>query len=65
MIKKIYVSPKTECSSKNAPSKSVLAVTKDLNLAKNSIRVSLSHLTTKEEIDIFLKELTEVINENN
>ena len=40
-------------------------ITKDLNLAKNSIRVSLSHLTTKEEIDIFLKELTEVINENN
>ena len=63
--KKIYVSTKTACSSKNAPSKSVLAVTKDLNLAKNSIRVSLSHLTTKEEIDIFLKELTEVINENN
>ena len=61
----IYVSTKTACSSKNAPSKSVLAVTKDLNLAKNSIRVSLSHLTTKEEIDIFLKELTEVINENN
>ena len=63
--KKIYVSTKTACSSKNAPSKSVLAVTKDLNLAKNSIRVSLSHLTTKEEIDTFLKELTEVINENN
>ena len=63
--KEIYVSTKTACSSKNAPSKSVLAVTKDLNLAKNSIRVSLSHLTTKEEIDIFLKELTEVINENN
>ena len=63
--KNIYVSTKTACSSKNAPSKSVLAVTKDLNLAKNSIRVSLSHLTTKEEIDIFLKELTEVINENN
>ena len=46
--KKIYVSTKTACSSKNAPSKSVLAVTKDLNLAKNSIRVSLSHLTKEE-----------------
>jgi len=60
--KEIYVSTTTACSQGDTPSKSVLAITKDMNLAKNSIRISMSHFTTKEELDIFLKEL---VNEYN
>ena len=60
--KEIYVSTTTACSQGDAPSKSVLAITKDMNLASNSIRISMSQLTTREELDTFLKEL---VNEYN
>jgi cysteine desulfurase len=53
--KEIYVSTTTACSLENTPSKSVLAITNDEELAKNTIRISISHLTTKEEIKDFLK----------
>ena len=36
------------------PSKLVYALTKDKNKASSSIRVSLSHLTTQREIEIFI-----------
>lgn len=51
----IYVSTKTSCCPLESPSKLVYALTKDKSLATTSIRVSLSHLTTNEEIDLFLK----------
>ncbi len=59
--KDIIVSFKTSCCPIDAPSKLVYALTHDKNMAKTSLRVSLGHLTTKEEIDIFLKELILII----
>ena len=50
----IYISTQSACSANNPVSKAVLEVTKDEETAKHSIRVSLSALTTKEEVDIFL-----------
>lgn len=50
----VYVSTKTACSDIDSYSESVYELTKDLDLAKSSIRISLSHLTTKEELDKFL-----------
>ena len=52
---KVMVSTKTSCCPLNTPSKLVYALTKDKGLASTSIRISLSHLTTKEEIEEFLK----------
>lgn len=61
----IYVSTKTSCCPDNTPSKSVYALTKDKSLAVTSIRVSISHLTTEEDLkefyrvfDIVYKEFT-------
>jgi cysteine desulfurase len=51
----IYVSAKTSCCPKNTPSKLVYALTHDKALSLSSIRLSLSHLTTKDEIKEFLK----------
>ena len=61
--KDIYVSTKTACSYDKSLSASVFELTKDLELAKSSIRISLSYLTTYEEIDYFLKILKDKIDE--
>lgn len=50
----IYISTQTACST-GAVSKSVYALTKDEQRANSSIRISLSHLTTEDEINYFLK----------
>lgn len=50
----IYVSTKSACSNSNSISNSVYSVTKNREYASTSIRISLSHLTTKEEINKFL-----------
>ena len=50
----IYVSTKSACSNAGSMSDSVYAVTKNKEYAMSSIRISLSHLTTEEEIDEFL-----------
>ena len=50
----IYLSTTTACSLGSSPSKSVLAITGDEKLASNTIRISISHLTTKEDIKKFL-----------
>ena len=64
LIKKdICVSKQSACSFGSAPSKSVLAITNDENLARNSIRVSMSKLTTKKELDTFIKELKSICEE--
>ena len=57
----IYISTKTACS-KEDESISVLAKTKNHDLAKTSLRVSLSFLTKEEEIDFFLEKLSEILN---
>ena len=58
--KDIYISTQTACSTGNY-SASVYAVTQDKEKASRSIRISLSYLTTKEEIDIFINTLAECI----
>ena len=50
----IYISTKSACSEANTMSDSVYAVTKDRELATHSLRISLSHLTTEEEVLEFL-----------
>lgn len=50
----IYISTQSACSSNNPSSKSVLEVTKNEEQSKHSVRISLSGLTTDEEISKFL-----------
>ncbi len=50
----IYISTKSACSSSNTMSDAVYAVTKDRDKAMRSIRISLSYLTTEEEVEEFL-----------
>lgn len=50
----IYISTQSACSSNNPISKSVLEVTKNEEQSKHSVRISLSGLTTSEEINKFL-----------
>ena len=51
----IYVSTTTACSLGNMPSKAVLALTNNEDLASNTMRISMSHLTTEEDINKFLE----------
>ena len=51
----IYISTKTACSDKNDYSENVYELTKDMARSKSSLRISISYLTTKDEIDKFLK----------
>lgn len=51
----VYISTQTACSSSKALSASVYALTNDEEKAKSSLRISLSYITTKEEIESFLK----------
>ena len=51
--KDIYISTRTACSLGDY-SEAVYALTGDMERAKHSIRISLSYLTTKEEIDVFI-----------
>lgn len=56
----IYISTKTACSNDDY-SLSVYTLTHDLELAKSSLRISLSHLTKEPEIDYFVLKLDEII----
>ena len=58
----IYVSTQTACSTGDY-SKAVYAVVRDKEKASRSLRISLSHLTTKEEIDTFISTLEKLIKE--
>jgi cysteine desulfurase len=51
----VCVSVKSACSTENTPSKAVFAVSRDRKRAMSSWRISLSHLTTQEEITEFLR----------
>ena len=50
----VCVSVKSACSVEGTPSRAVFAVSRNRARAMNSIRISLSHLTTEEEIAEFL-----------
>lgn len=52
--KGVYISTQSACSNTNAKSKAVLELTKDIDRATSSIRISLSYLTTKEEVEEFI-----------
>ncbi len=47
----IYVSTKSACSSNGTMSDAVYEITNNIEYASSSIRISLSHITTLEEID--------------
>lgn len=51
----IYVSTQSACSSNHEVSRAVYDVTKNKEYASHSIRISLSHLTTEEEVNRFLE----------
>ncbi len=51
----IYISTQTACSKGGEKSRAVYALTHDDERAKSSIRISISYITTKEEIDEFIK----------
>lgn len=53
--REIYVATKSACCVVNTPSRPVYALTKDRKLALSTLRISLSHLTTVEEIEMFLE----------
>ena len=59
----IYLSTKTACSSGNY-SYVINELYHDMQRAENSLRVSISYKTTKNELDTFIKYLKEFINEN-
>ena len=50
----VYVSTKSACSNANSMSNSIYAIYKDKNRASSTIRISLSYLTSKEDIEKFL-----------
>ena len=60
--KEIYISTKSACSSSDSISNAVYALTKDRDISNNSLRISLSYLTTEEEIETFLKVFDESYN---
>jgi cysteine desulfurase len=59
----IYVSTGSACSSKlKKPERTIYCLTNDVKRARSSIRISLSHLTTKKEIDKLLEVLEKAKN---
>ena len=50
----IFVSTKSACVIPNTPSRTVLAMTGERKRALSTLRISLSHLTTQEEVDGFI-----------
>ena len=57
----IYLSTVSACSMGGTPSKSVLAITKDEVLARNTIRISISHMTTVGEINKFIETFKKIL----
>jgi len=51
----IYVATKSACCAPNTVSRPVYALTKDRKAALSTLRISLCHLTTKDDIDMFLE----------
>ena len=53
----VYISSYSACSSDSEYSKVIYYMTQDMEKAKTCVRISLSHLTTKEDIDLLIKAL--------
>jgi len=60
--REIYISTQTACASTSSLSKAVLDLTGSEERAKSSVRISLSSITTKEEINEFINVFTECYN---
>lgn len=58
----IYISTQTACSLEDSPSNALTAIYHNEERALSSLRISISHKTTKEEIDLFLKHFKEEYN---
>jgi cysteine desulfurase len=56
----IYLSAHTACQSDKTYSPAILALTNDKKRAESSIRISLSHLTTKKEIDSLIESIKSI-----
>ncbi len=52
--KGVYLSTKSACSNNDTISKTIYALYEDESRAKNSIRISISYVTTKKEIKAFM-----------
>ena len=59
----VCVSVKSACSAENTPSRAVYAVTGNRRQALESWRISLSHLTTMDELKEFLATLDSILKE--
>ena len=59
----VYISSKTSCCPVQTPSKLVYALTGSKQLAVSSARISISHLTTEDEIQEFFKIFDKVYKE--
>ena len=59
--KNIFISTQTACSKGGSPSTAVMAVTHNEDYAVSSLRVSISHKTTKHELSLFVETLKEVL----
>jgi len=62
-LEDIYISTQTACSLNNSVSASVLSLTNDQERAKSSVRISLSPITTKKELEEFIVKFDKVYNE--
>ena len=58
----IYISTQTACASSTSLSKAVLELTGDEKRASSSVRISLSYITTEEELDVFVEKFKESVN---
>lgn len=59
----IYVSTKSACCAPNTASRPVYAITKDRKLAMSTLRISVSHRTTHDEVNTFLLVFDECMKE--
>ncbi len=57
----IYVSIKSACSSDNSKSLALTVMNKSEEIAKSSLRISLSYLTTKKEVLTFIRIFKKII----
>ena len=56
----IYISTQSACAT-GEKSMAVYALTNNDELATHSLRISLSHLTTKEEVEKFVNEFNKIV----
>ena len=54
----LYIGTNTACSSGDISS-SIMAIYDDQKRAKHTLRISLSHVTTTDEVNKFLEKLSE------